>query len=435
MVFNVLNFGAVGDGRVNDGPAIQEALLSCKAHGGGKVVFPPNHTFLASPFDLVSNLELYVGINTTILAHPDESYYHRSAFRDNFKEGSIWIGGKNLQNIRITGEGEINGNGIAFMGKELRDAFELKPFESIDPRPHLLVLENCKDIKIQHVTFKDAAYWGLHFIGCNGVEVSDLEIRNNLKIRNSDGIDFNHTSNAVVKNCLIESGDDCICFKNRREYSDYGICSNITVSNCELVSTSCGIKLGSENISEISDIWIEYCTIRKSNRGLGIQNRDEGIVKNVVFRYIIIEGRLFEDVWWGKSEPIYVTAYPRPPEKSKDGSLRFPEGKTQGSVGEVSDILFENIQCDSENGVFVGSSSPQKMNRIRFKKVTLKVSQKTHFGNLKYDLRPCEEGDFLDVGLYGFYSHRAEDVSYENCTVSIDPGCTRPLIGPYGRGA
>ena len=51
-----------------------------------------------------------------------------------------------------------------------------------------------------------------------------------------------------------ESGDDCICIKNRREYGEYGACENITVSNCTMVSTSCAIKLGSENVDVIRSI-------------------------------------------------------------------------------------------------------------------------------------------------------------------------------------
>lgn len=47
-------------------------------------------------------------------------------------------------------------------------------------------------------------------------------------------------------------------------------------------SRSCTVKIGSENMDSIYNVVIDNCVIKGSNRGLGIQNRDEGTVSNVV---------------------------------------------------------------------------------------------------------------------------------------------------------
>ena len=75
-----------------------------------------------------------ITVFSTLLANPDESIYTESAFRENRGEGMMWISGKDLKQISITGTGEIDGNGIAFMGKELDDSYELKPVTDFDPR-------------------------------------------------------------------------------------------------------------------------------------------------------------------------------------------------------------------------------------------------------------------------------------------------------------
>ena len=42
---NIEEFGATGDAKTNDAPAIQKAIDSCSNSGGGKVVFPAGKTF------------------------------------------------------------------------------------------------------------------------------------------------------------------------------------------------------------------------------------------------------------------------------------------------------------------------------------------------------------------------------------------------------
>ncbi|MEL6720468.1 MAG: glycosyl hydrolase family 28 protein, partial [Bacteroidota bacterium] len=280
--YNILNFGGIGDGQRDESVAIQKAIDTCSQEGGGTVLVPARFTFLTGPFFLKSNVSLHVEYGAKLLASPDESVYIKSAFRENKGEGTIWIGGENLENVSITGGGTIDGNGIAFMGIERKDAYELKPFEIVDPRPHLLTLVNVKNISINNITFKNAAYWGLHFIGCKNILISDIFLLNSLKIRNGDGIDLDHSQNVNISNCHIESGDDCICFKNRREYAEFGSCSDITITGCTLTSTSCAIKFGSENTDEIKNVAINNCVIKNSNRGIGIQNRDEGTISNIL---------------------------------------------------------------------------------------------------------------------------------------------------------
>jgi hypothetical protein len=129
------------------------------------VLIPAGHIFLSGPFDLKSNIQLHVANGATLLANPDENVYTKRAFRENQGEGTVWIGGEN----------------------------------------------------------RNSAYWTIHLVGCDDVAISDLTLLNNVKVRNSDGIDLDHSKNVRIANCFIESGDDCICLKNRRCRSENAI--------------------------------------------------------------------------------------------------------------------------------------------------------------------------------------------------------------------
>ena len=431
-VYDVCRFGALGDGKTDDAVAIQQAIDRCSSEGGGRVLLPANHTFLAGPIELKSNVELHLQATATLLANPDESIYHLSAFGDNKGEGMMWIYAQHVQNISITGMGTISGNGVAFMGAELDDSYELKPVTTFDPRPHVITLTDVRNVVVRDVTIRDGAYWTLHLVGCDGAVIDGINLLNNLKIRNGDGIDLDHSRNVRIANCHITSGDDCICLKNRRETAQYGSCHDIVVTNCVMTSRSCAIKIGSENMDSIYNVLFDNCIIKASNRGLGIQNRDEGTVTDVVFSNIMLDCRLWSDVWWGKAEPIYVTSYPRANGNHKDANWRFPKGQLEGRCGQVERIFFQNIVATSENGCFIGGDTDDKVRDIHLSQVTLFLKKSTTYQGGVYDKRPCRGEGFVTDKVYGLYVEKAAQVTADNFVVrdmGVDYGgaVNRPL--------
>ena len=416
-VYDVCRFGALGDGKTDDAVAIQQAIDRCSSEGGGRVLLPANHTFLAGPIELKSNVELHLQATATLLANPDESIYHLSAFGDNKGEGMMWIYAQHAQNISITGMGTISGNGVAFMGAELDDSYELKPVTTFDPRPHVITLTDVRNVVVRDVTIRDGAYWTLHLVGCDGAVIDGINLLNNLKIRNGDGIDLDHSRNVRIANCHITSGDDCICLKNRRETAQYGSCHDIVVTNCVMTSRSCAIKIGSENMDSIYNVLFDNCIIKASNRGLGIQNRDEGTVTDVVFSNIMLDCRLWSDVWWGKAEPIYVTSYPRANGNHKDANWRFPKGQLEGRCGQVERIFFQNIVATSENGCFIGGDTDDKVRDIHLSQVTLFLKKSTTYQGGVYDKRPCRGEGFVTDKVSGLYVEKAAQVTADNFVV------------------
>ena len=417
QVYNVCQYGAVGNGKADDATAIQRAIDLCSAEGGGQVLLPANHTFLAGPIQLKSNVNLHIEANATLLANPDESIYHLSAFGANEGEGMMWLYANDAENISITGVGTISGNGVAFMGAELEDSYELKPVTTFDPRPHVLTLTGVRNLIVRDVTIRDGAYWTLHLVGCDGAVIDGINLLNNLKIRNGDGIDVDHSRNVRIANCHITSGDDCICLKNRRESEKYGSCHDIVVTNCVMTSRSCAIKIGSENMDSIYNVLFDNCIIKASNRGLGIQNRDEGTVTDVVFSNILLDCRLWSDVGWGKAEPIYVTSYPRANGNHKDANWRFPKGQVEGRCGQVERIFFHNIIATSENGCFIGGDTSDKVRDIHLSNVTLYLNDSPLYKNGVYDKRPCRGEGFIVDKVYGLYVEKASDVTVDNFSV------------------
>ncbi|MGZ3924248.1 MAG: hypothetical protein ACXVBJ_10805, partial [Flavisolibacter sp.] len=117
-IYNILNYGAIGDAKALNTSAIQKALNDCHQHGGG-VVEIPTGSFLTGTLRLYSNMNLHFQPGASLVGSTDNKDY---GYQKDFGFGGLGAGNKtgilvahNEQNISITGFGAIRGNGTSFM--------------------------------------------------------------------------------------------------------------------------------------------------------------------------------------------------------------------------------------------------------------------------------------------------------------------------------
>jgi polygalacturonase len=210
-------------------------------------------------------------------------------------------------------------------------------------------------------------------LGCDGVLVDNVKVRNLLDVPNCDGIDPDHSRNVEIRNCNITAGDDGVVIKCSRQPIDYGPAANIHVHDCVIETQDAGLKIGTETTSDIHDILFERCQIKTSSRGLCIQLRDEGNIYNIDYRDIAFTSRFYSDPWWGRGEGISFTAIPRNP-TTKLGSLHH--------------ITATNITCTAENSVRVCGSEQSRVHDMILDRVAITLARTTEFKGGLFDNRP-----------------------------------------------
>lgn len=413
MQYNVLSFGAVGDGVTMDTAAIQAAIDACHKNGGGRVVFPGGHTFRSGALVLRSNLELHLEMGAVLMGSDHLADYRLfGGGSDEPEKRAVpsyvnceyagapthyFLYAKDCENLAITGLGVIDGNERIFYGEVTKWHIEGLFY----PRAPLLFIENAQHLTLRDVTLRRSAFWTVHLVGCRDVLISGIRILNNLRMANCDGIDPDHCQNVRIEGCHIECADDCIVFKNTAAAMQYGPCENIVVSNCTLTSTSAAIKFGSESEALFRNILIENCVISHSNRGISLQLRDPGSIENVVFQNIAISTRLFKkECFWGQAEPIAITVLRRKPE-------------TQ--VGVIRNIRFHNILCEGENGILIYGETPGLIENIRFDGVSLHLKKTTAHPMGIHDLRPTFGPLSTQAGLAHVHAHYADHIRFRDC--------------------
>lgn len=386
-IYDVTEYGAAGDGSTNDAAAIQKAIDACAENGGGRVLVPAGGRFLTGSIELKSHVDFHLEPGATLLGSVEQADY----------EAATLIRANGAENLTISGRGAIDMRGHNYMARELPYIYRPK-----DWRPRMMILEDCRNVRLENLTLRNSALWTVHLAGCRDVAVRDLSILNDRKIPNCDGIAVDSSKNVRISGCHITAGDDCIVLKTLEQYAEYGDCENVTVQGCTLESTSAAIKIGTETINDIRNLTVDGCVIRDSHRGLGILLRDGGTVENLLYANCTIETRFFHDIWWGAAEPISVTALPR------------EEGH---EVGTVRNVRFSNLLCRGENGVYVRGSEESRPRNIRFEDVRVEMRRTTDVRGGEYDLSPWDVKQVYEYPSAGFYCEQAAGVHLEDCAV------------------
>ena len=358
-VFDVVAYGARGDGKVNDGAAIQQAIDACAQAGGGMVVLPPGN-FLTGTIVLKNNVTLHLSAGATLWGSRQMADYSTNHL----------IFADNASNIAIEGDGTIDGNGDAFWGPK---------FKAVESRPSPMIeLIGCHDVRIQDVRIRNTPGWGIRPWNCDRVFIRGISMISDMRSPNTDGIDPDSSRNVFIADSYIETGDDAICLKtDRRPGATTALpCENVTVNNCVLISDDSAIKLGTASWGDFRDCTFGNCVITGTRYGIAMYIKDGALVEGIRFANITIDTSVaFENERTGRNHarseyPIFLDL-----ERRGDGS----------ALGRIRDVSFSDISMRGKGRVLVGSIPERPLENLSFRNILMRV---TGFENVEKEHKP-----------------------------------------------
>ncbi|XVF33648.1 hypothetical protein REPUB_Repub17cG0185900 [Reevesia pubescens] len=219
---NVVNFGAIGNGRTDDSMAFSKAWTAlCAATNNPTLEIPSGKTFLLSTqleFSGPCNSKtIHIKVLGKIIAPKSNTW----AKCDN----GCWLCFSNVAGLTVDGTGQIDGNGAAWWNKTAKEC-----------APAVLSFHKCDNLNVHGITSLNSPGNHVSVNNCNEVDISHIQLIAPQDSPNTDGIDISASTALRISDSFFGTGDDCIAINGGTSHL------NITRLTC---GPGHGISVGS----------------------------------------------------------------------------------------------------------------------------------------------------------------------------------------------
>lgn len=372
-LFDISDYGAVGDGETLSTRAINEAIIACHDAGGGMVLVPQGR-FLTGAIHLKSNVNLHVSENATLAFSQNPDHYLPVVFTR--WEGtecynySPLIYAYNQENIAVTGHGVLDGQADAQNWWYWKGAWSRRTWEIVAEnqaeatarlrqmaedgvpveervfgegqylRPNFIQFYKSTNILMEGITIINSPMWVIHPVLSENITISNISVISHGP--NNDGCNPESSRNILIKDSYFDTGDDCIAIKSGRNADGRRLntpSENIIVQRCTMRDGHGGIVMGSEISGNVRNVFAEDCIMDSPNLDRIIRIKTNslrgGTIENIFVRNISV-GEV-------KRAILYVDYY-------------YEEGDAGPFTPEVRNIHIENINSQkSERVIFINS--------------------------------------------------------------------------------
>jgi polygalacturonase len=434
--FDVVSFGAKGDGKAIDTPAINRAIEAAAAAGGGVVQFPAG-PYLCFSIHLKSNVALYLGPGVTIVAaetpgsgsggydapEPNQWDHYQDFGHSHWHNSLIW--GEEISDVTIFGPGRIWGKGLS------RGAGDKPLAPGVGNKS--ISLKNCHNVTLRDFSILHGGHFGILATGADNLTIDNLIIDTN-----RDAMDIDCCRNVRVSNCTVNSPwDDGICLKNSYGLGLARSTDNVTVANCyvtggyqegtvldgtwkrfgpdERVPRNGRIKFGTESNGGFRNITITNCVCELC-RGIALETVDGAMLEDVSISNITM--REIVDV------PFFLRLGSR---------MRGPAGVP---IGQLRRVLIGNIVASVSNphqAAIVAGIPGHEIEDVRFSDIQLVVPG----GGTKEDatIQPGELENgypepyrFGPMPAYGFFIRHVKGIELRDVEIKCMQPDARPAF-------
>lgn len=430
--YNVKDFGAAGDGKTIDSPAINRAIEAAARDGGGTVYIPAGQ-YECYSIRLQSRITIYLESGAEVIAaypgeregydeaEPNEFTKYQDFGHSHWKNSLMW--GIGLEDIMICGPGLIYGKGLT------REESRLPGVGN-----KAISLKLCKNVTLKDFSMLHCGHFALLATGVDNLTIQGLKVDTN-----RDGFDIDCCNNVRISDCTVNSPwDDAIVLKASYALGYFKDTENVTITNCYVSGFDKGsvlagtyerlepqapdqgfvtgrIKFGTESSGGFKNIAISNCIFERC-RGLALESVDGGHLEDIVITNITMRDIV--------NAPIFLRLGAR---------MRSPEGTP---VGKMRRIVISNVNvfnADSRYSCIVSGVPGANVEDVIFSNINIYFQG----GYTEEDSRrviPEQEKVYPEPWMFGtipasgFYVRHARNIRFDNVNFHFEKPDGRPLF-------
>ena len=460
--YNIRNFGARGDGKTLDTNAINKAIETASANGGGTVFFPAG-TYLSFSIHLKSNITLYLDNGATILAadpaihkgkydmfEPNEFDMYQDFGHSHWQNSLMW--GIGIENFAIVGHGKIDGKGLSRRSpgpqrprtegetptsmknnvSPLGETSPLKEMEGLGTKA--IALKLSRNITLRDFTIFQGGHFALLATGVDNLTIDGLRVDTN-----RDGFDIDACRNVRISNVQVNTpNDDAIVLKSSYALGFNRATENVSITNSQVSGFDLGtmldgtfkttqefapdrdrvtgrIKFGTESNGGFKNITISNINFVHC-RGLAIETVDGGNIEDISISNITMR-----DI---TTAPIFIRLGKR---------QRAPAG---APIAKIRRIVIDNVVVSDAHHEFasiIAGLAESPVEDVRLSNIRIHYKG----GGTAEDAKrepPENEKNYPEPSMfgvlpvYGFFIRHARGVTFDNVEVSFEKTDARPAF-------
>lgn len=385
LTVSIRDYGGRGDAVASNTEAFAAAIEDLSRRGGGHLVVPEG-VWLTGPVVLRSNIDLHIEKNAIVLFSADRELYPETS-PDEGTSGRRFqplISAYKAKNISISGEGVLDGNGegwrpvkrfkmsetewgnLVSSGGVLSEDGKIwypsggcsleEAEKSAKKRPRMLRFLCCENVLLDGVIFQNSPSFHVNLILCCDVVIDGISVRCPWNAQNGDGIDLSSCRDVLVKDCVVDAGDDAICLKSgvgetgRRR----GPCERVVVTGCTVFHGHGGFVIGSDTAGGMNDIYVSSCRFLDTDIGIRIKS---GRGRGGKVRRINISDIVMNDI---KGAAVLIDPYYQ---ENVGDAVYVPADEDTPSF---SDIRISRVVCrDAGQAMYLRGLPEMKVARVR----------------------------------------------------------------------
>ncbi|KAL2973367.1 hypothetical protein AAZX31_14G041800 [Glycine max] len=225
--FNVMDYGAIGDGLTDDSQAFLKAwsMVCAMKNGAATLKVPPGKTFMLKPLQFSGQID---------------------------GSGSVWWNSCKVKSCS---------------------------------RPAALSIQNCNNLQLTGTRHLNSARNHMSINNSNHTHIFNVTITAPQDSPNTDGIDVSQSSYILIQRSTIATGDDCIAMKSGTSYV------NITGITCGPGHGISVGSLGKKGTCQtVEHVHVNNCNFKGADNGMRIKTWPGGCgyARNIKFEHIVL---------------------------------------------------------------------------------------------------------------------------------------------------